>query len=263
MVVAYDGHDFCGWAPQTGHRSVLGTLTEGIREVSGEEIEITGASRTDSGAHALGQVCHFDATWPIPPEKIPRVVNKVLPGDLSVVSAVVAQPGFHSRFWAVSRTYRYRIGVGARNPFRDRYSHWIGKELDVQAMDAAAQRFVGEHDFLALSTMLDEVEPTTRTLYKATVAKKGDEVELMVTGSSFVRGMMRRIAGTLVEIGLGKRDAESIEELLVRRPKNEIKFPPHLPANGLTLMKVSYGRHPSDKQFRFRDNPEGQDGKTG
>lgn len=239
-------------------------MTEGIRQVSGEDVEIVGASRTDSGAHAKGQVCHFDTEWTVPVERVTRIVNKRLPEDVCVVSAEVVDPEFHSRFWALSRTYQYRLATGARDPRRARYVHWTGRALDAGKMHEAAQKFVGSHDFLAFSHMLEDGQPTRRTIYRIGVEQVRDEVRLTVEGSSFVRGMMRRIAGSLNEIGRGRKDEDWIEELLQAENKDGLKWPPHLPASGLTLMKVSYGRHPSERKFRSdRQAPEGrEDGKT-
>src|SRR5476651_156283 len=130
LVVAYDGTDYRGWAPQSGQRTVQSTLREAVRQVSGEEIEIVGASRTDSGAHAKGQVCHFDSEVNMEPIKWARVLNKVLAPDLGVVSSKQVSGEFHSRFSAQDRFYRYRILTGVRDPIRSRFVHENGRELD-------------------------------------------------------------------------------------------------------------------------------------
>lgn len=253
LVVAYDGYDFCGFAPQYGQRTVYSTLTDGIRQVSGEVSEITGASRTDSGAHARGQVVHFDTTNPMPVDRWPRVVNQFLPDDLSVVSAHAVGPGFHSRFSARDRFYRYRILTGARDPFRKRFAFYYGKPLDAGSMHAAAQTLVGEHNFLAFSQLLEEGRNAVRTLYSVQVRPVRDEVWIDVVGTAFVRGMMRRISGALWEIGRGKSGVERLEHLLAQRVKDEIEWPPVLPANGLTLMKVRYGRRGFDSRTHDQD----------
>lgn len=240
LVVAYDGTDFCGWAPQSGQRTVHGTLTETVRQVSGEESEITGASRTDSGAHAKGQVCHFDTTRPITLRNWVRAINDLAPDDLKVVSAQFVGPEFHSRFSATSRWYRYRISVGRPDPLRARYVHGYGRDLDAELMGRAAQTLVGEHDYFAFTQLIEPDEPTKREVFSIRVHRVGDEVWIDVAASAYARGMMRRISGALLEIGRGHRDPASLEVLLAQREKNKVAWPVVLPANGLCLMKVRY-----------------------
>ena len=250
LVVAYDGYDFCGWAPQSGRRTVHGTLTEAVRQISGEDCEITGASRTDSGANARGQVCHFDTTNPMPIERWPRVLNELLPNDLAVVGSSQVPDDFHSRFCADKRWYQYRIKSGQRDPFRSRQAFQFEKELNLELMQRAAKSLVGEHNFLAFSQEVVEGQNTVRLLHSVEVSRVKDEIRIDIVGQAFIRGMMRRMSGALWEIGRGFRPVDNIDELLAQRRKEDIKWPTVLPACGLTLMKVFYGRHPKD----FRDN---------
>lgn len=254
LVVSYDGTEFCGWAPQAGRRTVQGTLREAVRLVSGEEIEITGASRTDSGAHARGQVCHFDTKSPMPAEKWAPVLNKRLPPDLSAVSANRVNEEFHSRFCAKDRTYRYRILTGGRDPLRARYAHWYGRPLDVEAMQVAANALKGEHDFRAFTEELDpHVENTNRRLFSFQVRQVRDEVWVDVVGTAFLRGMMRRMAGALLEVGRGHRPVAEVSRLLDPEERNRLQWPVVLPANGLCLMRVRYGRIPRDNRTASDD----------
>jgi len=247
LVVAYDGTDFCGWAPQPGLRTVQGTLTEAVRRVSGEEIEILGASRTDSGAHANGQVCHFDTASGVPAKKWASVLNRLLPCDLAVGDSKEVPSSFHSRFSASNRYYRYRILEGPNDPTRSRYDHVYGRSLDTHRMQQAAQPLHGNHDFLAFTEELDDsVLNTRRTLFKVDVKRSRDEVWVDVVGTAFLRGMMRRIAGALLEVGRGKRPVEEVSKLLTLQGQDEIQWPVVLPAAGLCLMAVRYGRHPRD-----------------
>lgn len=251
LVVAYDGYDFCGFAPQHGQRTVYSTLIEGIRQISGDVNEITGASRTDSGAHAKWQVVHFDTSNPIPMEKWPRAVNQYLPPDLMVRHASVVPAEFHSRFWAIDRAYQYRILVGERDPRRTRYAFHYGKPIDVEAMQRASNHYVGKHSFLAFSQLFEPHKNPVRTLHSVKVRAVRDEVWIDIVGNAFIRGMMRRIAGSLWEIGRGKYDGSHIDHLFLQTNKDEIEWPPVLPACGLTLTKIRYGRHPSEKRTRF------------
>jgi tRNA pseudouridine38-40 synthase len=249
LVVSYDGTDFCGWAPQAGQRTVQSTLKEAVRLISGEEIEITGASRTDSGAHARGQVCHFDTKSPMPVAKWVPVLNKRLPSDLSAVRATKVNEQFHSRFCAQDRYYRYRILTGERDPQRARFAHHYGRPLDIAKMQLAAEALVGEHDFRAYTEELeDHVENTRRELFSFQVRQARDEVWVDVVGTAFLRGMMRRMAGALLEVGRGHRHVAEVSRLLDPEERNRLQWPVVLPANGLCLMRVRYGRIPRDSR---------------
>lgn len=248
FVVAYDGTDFCGWAAQAGRRTVQSTLKEAVRQVSGEDCEITGASRTDSGAHARGQVCHFDSVADIDPEVWPRAINRVLPAEVRVVSARRVPESFHSRFCARDRWYRYTILIGEPDPFRGRYAHELHRELDLAAMKIGARALVGRHDFRAYTEELDKsTENTFRDMRSVEVSQVRDEVRIDIVGTAFLRGMMRRMSGALMEVGRGKRKVETVGELLTERGMS-LHRPVVLPAKGLTLMAVRYGRHPVDNR---------------
>jgi len=248
LVVSYDGTDFCGWAAQTGRRTVQSTLREAVRLVSGEEIEIVGASRTDSGAHAKGQVCHFDSEVKIESTKWPRILNRVMKPDIAVLTSQHVPSDFHSRFSAQDRFYRYRIGLQERDPLISRFVHTYGRPLDVEKMQAAALALVGDHDFRAFTEELDpHVLNTRRVLFSVDVRNVRDEVWVDVVGTAFLRGMMRRISGALLEVGRGYRPVEEVSRLLTEE-RNSLMWPVVLPANGLCLMKVRYGRHPRDNR---------------
>lgn len=259
LVVAYDGIDFCGWAPQAEQRTVQGTLTEAVRQVSGEDCEIIGASRTDSGAHARGQVCHFDTTNPMPPDKWRRALNDRLPSDLAVLKSDEPPEGFHSRFWADRRWYRYCIQMGQRDPLRARFCMQYPKDLDADLMAKAGEALVGEHDFVAYSEELMPHQTTVRTLFSVEVSRKQDEVRIDVAGTAFIRGMMRRISGALWEIGRGHRPVEDTAALLTKEGRERLHWPTVLPAWGLTLMKVTYGRHPKDAREKKTSLNEKED----
>jgi tRNA pseudouridine38-40 synthase len=252
LVVAYDGADFCGWAPQRDQRTVHGTLTDAVRRISGEEIEIRGASRTDSGAHAKGQVCDFATALPMPIDKWPVALNAVLPKDVAVVLAEEVSEGFDSRFWARWRRYRYRIQLGPRDPFRARYAFQPNKDrLDIEAMRRGAAKLAGEHDFLAFSQQLAPGQTAKRRVFAVDVRPVRDEIWIVVKATAYVRGMMRRFSGALYELGKGTREPEDIDRLLDLEGRDNLPWPTVLPAAGLTLLKVSYGRHPSDWRDRL------------
>jgi len=247
LVVAYDGTDFRGWAAQAGRRTVQSTLKDAVRRVSGEDCEIVGASRTDSGAHARGQVCHFDTEVAIEPHRWAGVLNRVLPRDVAVRSSVQTDGAFNSRFWARDRHYRYRIWNAPCDPFAERTAYGWDQPLDVEAMVRVGKALEGEHDFRAFTEELrPEVLNTVRKLFSVKVARVGREVRIDIVGTAFLRGMMRRISGGLLEVGRGLRSEADIAALLTREGRAERHGPEVLPAQGLTLMRIRYGRHPRD-----------------
>lgn len=258
LTLAYDGTDFRGWAAQRGHRTVQDTVREAIHLATRQTVEVVGASRTDSGAHAKGQVCHFDTEVSMRPEKWTDVLNRVLPGDVAIVSSEAVGEDFHSRFCAEDRFYRYRIRQGSRNPFAGRYAFEHVRKLNLVSMKRAAQELVGTHDFLAFTEELDRsIENTTRTLRRVEIhehpspemlgdpSEAPDEVWIDIVGTAFLRGMMRRMSGALLEVGRGYRPIEDIPKLLSPE-RNDLPLPVVLPARGLTLMHVRYDNPPRD-----------------
>lgn len=243
LVVQYDGTDFCGWAEQPNVRTVHGTLKDSIFRVSGEEVELRGASRTDSGAHARGQVADFASTNPMPPSAWVKALNRALPEDVRIESARFVRPDFHSRFFARGREYRYTLSTLEKvEPHRARFVWASGFELNVSRMQEAASCLLGAHDFRAFAEEIDGTINCIRELSKVEVKRKGDEVVVTLVGSAFLRGMVRRITGGLFEVGRGKRTVEEFADLLDEQRREKLKWPVVLPAKGLTLWKVLYGR---------------------
>lgn len=179
-----------------------------------------------------------------------RAVNDLLPRDLAVTGCSWVNKDFHSRFWAIDRWYRYRILTGSKDPERARYTFGHYRELDVALMRESAQKMVGQHDFLAFTQLVDPAENTVRTIFRFDVRQVRDEIWIDVVGSAYARGMMRRMSGALWEIGRGMRRPETLDELLEQREKNKVHWPTVLPASGLTLMKVRYGRSPQLRRNR-------------
>jgi tRNA pseudouridine38-40 synthase len=219
---------------------VHGVLSESVLRAADEVVEIVGASRTDGGAHAIGASAHFDTRNPMSPEKWRLVLNKVLPEDCRITLSEAVGDEFHARFSATSRVYRYRFLLNEFDPFRRRYAHAYWSDLDVGLMQIGASALVGEHDFRGYT---EEVGPdvlnTTRRLHRVEVEGQEDEVWLTVQGTAFLRGMMRRMAGMLFEIGRGHRPVEDCSRLLTAQ-RDDMQWPVVLPAKGLTLMEVRY-----------------------
>lgn len=268
LVVSYDGTDFRGWAAQTGQRTVQSTLTEAVRRATGEDVEIIGASRTDSGAHALGQVCHFDSSVDVELRNWPRVLNNLLEPDLAVQSAEEVDADFNCRFCADYRKYRYRINLGVRDPFTTRFVHDHCRPVDLQLMKEAASVIEGKHDFRGFTEQVGpEIENTVRHLFAVNVSEISpirqispmdrrslitdhgslNEVHVEITGTAFLRGMMRRISGALLEIGRGHHPLEDMAKLLTPE-RDSMQWPVVLPAKGLCLMEVKYANPPRDNR---------------
>lgn len=218
-----------------------------MRQISGEESEIIGASRTDSGAHARGQSCHFDCGVNLPVEKWAQVLNRQLPNDIVIVRARNVPDHFNARFSARWRTYRYQIAE-AKDAFQLRTAHWEPRALNLAEVQKAAEYLVGEHDFRWFSEQCQDVENTVRILRYVKVSRHGNNVWIDIRGNAFVRGMMRRIAGGLLEVGLKRRPPEDIRRLLHLKHREDMTPPVVLPAHGLTLLRVSY--HPQFKDLR-------------
>ncbi|MCR5618660.1 MAG: tRNA pseudouridine(38-40) synthase TruA [Lachnospiraceae bacterium] len=239
LKISYDGTAYHGWQIQDGMVTVEGVLTEAVSEAVGSTVEVIGASRTDAGVHALGNVAVFDADTPIPADKMSMVLNKLLPDDISVVRSDEVSPDWHPRKQDCRKTYEYRIYTSpVRMPLKRLYAHYTYSELDIGEMDRAAAYFTGEHDFTAFCAAGSQATTFTRTIYACSVKKDGNEAVISVTGSGFLYNMVRIIAGTLYEVGLGRKKADDIPEIIGSLDRR--KAGPTLPACGLTLIGYEY-----------------------
>jgi tRNA pseudouridine38-40 synthase len=242
LILEYDGTGFAGWQAQAGDcRTVQGVLEAAIERVCGERVRVAGAGRTDAGVHAEGQVASLSLTTRLLPGELERALNAVLPDDLVVIALEPMPPGFHARRDAVSKLYRFAIWNGARrSALRARSFHAVPIPLDVVAMREAARALEGTHDFACFQSVGSSVATRVRTLLRVEViGSPGGEIAIEVEGTGFLRHMVRALAGTLVEVGSGKRPASSIASLLAARNRGEAG--PTAPARGLTLVRVDYG----------------------
>lgn len=239
LIVAYDGTNYCGWQIQPNGITVQEVLNQALSELLGEEIKTMGASRTDAGVHALGNVAVFDTCARMPADKISYALNTRLPEDIRIQSSEEVPAKFHPRFTSTVKTYEYRIlNRTFGDPTRRLNSyHWYGK-LDVEAMKKAAAYLVGEHDFKSFATASPEVENTVRTIYSLEVWKADDMIHLKVTGNGFLYNMVRIIAGTLIEAGKGSYPPEHVQEIL--NAKDREAAGPTARALGLTLVGIRY-----------------------
>ena len=240
LTVEYDGTDYCGWQRQINGPSVQQELEEALSRLTGENISVTGSSRTDAGVHAMGLRAHFDSATRIPAEKIAFALNTMLPPDIRIRESGAAPEGFHARYSARGKVYRYSF-------FNSRHDCAIGRqyaahvplEMDVSLMDEEAQSLVGTHDFAAFAASGSVVKSTVRTIYRVQVKRNGDHVTLFVLGDGFLYNMVRIIAGTLMEVGTGKREPGAIRAAI--ETGDRLALGQTAPAKGLTLMRVLYG----------------------
>ena len=239
LIVEYDGTDYCGWQRQINGPSVQQTLEEALRRLTGEDIACTGSSRTDAGVHALGLCVHFDSATRIPPEKIAFALNTMLLGDIRVRESGLAREKFHARYAAAGKVYRYTF-YNARHDCAvgRQYMAHVPLPMDESLMHEEAQSLIGTHDFAAFAASGSVVKSTMRTIYKAQVTRRGDVVELTVMGDGFLYNIVRIIAGTLMEIGTGKRAPGAIADAI--HTGNRLMLGQTAPAKGLMLMRVLY-----------------------
>ena len=239
IEVAYDGTQYHGWQFQNQIKTIEGELNAALSELFGEKIEVIGASRTDAGVHARGNVAVFDTTALIPAEKIPYAVNQKLPEDIRVVSGREVPLFFHPRKTLAVKTYEYRILISNfEDPMRRLYSYWTYNRLDMEKMYEAAQILVGTHDFAAFCAADSQALTTVRNIVSVNVKKNGDEVIITVVGNGFLYNMVRIIAGTLIEVGRGKMSVNDVETALEN--KDRTMAGPTAPAEGLTLVKYEF-----------------------
>ena len=241
LVVAYDGTAYHGWQVQPNAVTVEGVLNEKLTELLGEEITVTGASRTDAGVHSLGNVAVFDTETRIPADKISYALNQRLPEDIVVQDSAEVASDFHPRFCDSKKTYEYRI-LNRRFPIptlrRDTYFYY--RPLDVAAMQKAAEYLVGEHDFKSFCTVGAQVDTTVRTLYALTVTRDEDVIKIRVTGNGFLYNMVRILAGTLISVGIHEREPEDMTRILAACDRTAAG--PTAPACGLTMVGIRYER---------------------
>ena len=239
LTVEYDGTNYAGWQRQLNGLAVQQVLEEALQRATKERIVVTGASRTDAGVHALGQAVHFDTESRIPPGKYPFVLNTMLPRDIRVHTGREVPEGFHARFMTCGKRYTYRI-VNSRHASairRNTHVH-VPLPLDLAPMQEAARQLLGTHDYAAFQAAGGTAKTTIRTITSAELTQLGDEIILTVEGDAFLYNMVRIIAGTLIEIGLGRRSVNAFTEAY--ETLDRLSLGVTAPPQGLELTKVYY-----------------------
>ncbi len=240
LILAYDGTDFHGWQVQPGLTTVQGTLEQVFGEIEGSAVHVAGSGRTDAGVHALRQTAAVSVSNPIPVDNLRRAVNRLLPPAIRVLAAEEAAPDFHPRHHAVSKTYEYRIFRGeVCPPVEWRYVHHYPYPLDVDRMRAFAPLLDGPHDFAAFAASDDrEHETTVRTIFSSRLEVGDNHMHYRVSGSGFLKHMVRNIMGTLLEAGKRNLDEAGFQALLESGCTR--RAGPTAPAKGLFLLHVDY-----------------------
>ncbi len=248
MDVEFDGTDYAGWQRQKQEPSVQQKVEEAIHELTGQEVTVHGSGRTDAGVHALCMTCHFDVNTRIPPERISYALNFLLPRDIRIKKSEQASDGFHARFDAKKKWYRYTILHHPQGSaiYRRTTCH-IPYRLDFSRMQHALSPLLGKHDFAAFAASGSKVKSTVRTIFEAKLTKLGDRIILDVLGDGFLYNMVRIIAGTLIDIGRGKLETNAFSGMIEQKDRlcGGLTAPPQ----GLMLMHVFYGEHESDMRL--------------
>lgn len=239
MTAAYDGTNYHGSQIQSHGETIEGVLKRELFSLLQEDIHLIGASRTDAGVHARGNVYVFDTQSRIPPEKFMFALNARLPEDIRIQDSCEVPGDFHPRHQDTVKTYEYRI-LNRRLPLPEcrLYTHFVYETLDLEKMNEACQYFIGEHDFASFCAAGSQVESTVRTIYDLHVTKSGELLTISVTGNGFLYNMVRILAGTLINVGSGKLGPSDMEKIIAAKDRN--LSGPTAPAKGLTLVRIRY-----------------------
>lgn len=245
FVVAYEGTGYCGWQRQNqdGQVSVAHVIEQALSKIFNEKISLFASGRTDAGVHALNQVCHFDTSWR--PERAMNwdlgwALKPHLPPEIVVKRAWVAPPEFHATISATHKTYKYYVSNRRKqNPFLIRYSHWIRDNVDIDHLNASSKLILGEHDFKSFQSVGTDMAHTVRTIYEAEwIWKRSDHLEFTITGSGFLKQMVRNLVGTQLLLERKKLPPHKMKEILEALDRQKAAAP--APAQGLFLHRVFY-----------------------
>lgn len=235
----YDGTDFAGFQYQVGLRTVQEVLEAALTSATGQFARVHGSGRTDAGVHALGQEVHFNVSTALSAERLGVALNALLPRDVSVRRCAESDPGFHVRYDATGRLYRYAIwNSPMRSAVADRFTWQVSSDLDIRAMRESSQVFLGIHDFSTFGRPAKPERSTVRCVRMVRIEMRSGFVLIWVEGNAFLRHMVRAMVGTLVMVGRGRLSRGNVEEILTSCDPR--RCPPIAPAKGLCLFRVNY-----------------------
>ncbi len=240
ITVAYDGTNYNGWQMQPTGITIEGVLNQALTELLGEPVHVIGASRTDSGVHALGNVAVFDTNTRIPAQKISYALNQRLPDDIVIQNSCEVPLAFHPRRCMSRKTYEYKIlNREFPLPLNRRDTYFFYRKLNLQQMREAAAFLVGEHDFKSFCSIHTQAATTVRTIYRLDISKEQDIITIRVAGSGFLYNMVRILVGTLLQIGIGERQPQDMQTILAAKDRSCAG--PTAPAHGLTMVGIVFG----------------------
>lgn len=239
LTVSYDGTNYFGWQKQKDFITVQQKLEQALSSLLNKNIEVRGASRTDTGVHSLGQRVLVNDDISIPLQKLPFAINSFLPYDIVVTNAEQVSDDFHPQYNVYKKTYEYKIlNDRFRNPMLHNYTEFVHIPLDIDKMKEACKYFIGEHDFKAFCASGSTAKTTVRTIFELDIFKRENIITIKVTGNGFLYNMVRIIAGTLIYVGQGKIIPQEIENIILS--KNRAKAGKTVSPRGLTLIEVYY-----------------------
>ena len=240
LVVAYDGTGYCGWQILPNGITVEEVLNKALCKMTGEKIAVIGASRTDSGVHAMGNVAVFDTESTIPPERFSYALNQRLPDDIVIVKSDEVAADWHPRYRDCLKTYEYHIlNTKIPVPTKRLTNYFVSFPLDEKKMREAAEYLKGEHDFASFCNVRTDVEDTVRTITDLDIIRNGEEITVRITGNGFLYNMVRIIVGTLIRVGRGFYEPEKVKEILETKDRRAAGVT--APPQGLMLVNIDYG----------------------
>ena len=239
LTIEYDGKDFNGWQKQPNKLNIQGEIERAIKEITGEDVDLIASGRTDAGVHSFGQIANFKTNSNLPSEKFAVALNTKLKKSIRIQKSEEVEEQFHARYNCKQKTYRYIInnGENASAIYRN-LEYFIPNKLNVEKMNQAIKYFEGEHDFKAFKASGTSSKSSVRKIYKTQIREENDRIIIELTGNGFLYNMVRIIAGTLVEVGLGKIEPSQIPAII--ESKDRKKAGKTLPPYALYLMKVEY-----------------------
>jgi tRNA pseudouridine38-40 synthase len=239
LTITYDGTNYNGWQKQPNGIGIQEKIEEACYKIFKQNLKVIGASRTDTGVHALGQRGLISIDTNIPIDRIPYALNSALPKDIVIRDAKEVSEDFHPRYSAIEKTYHYQIlNEKFQIPQYRNISAFISIDLDINEMNRAAQSFIGTYDFTSFCSTGSSVKTTVRTIYKSSVQKQSPFIIFEVTGNGFLYNMVRIMAGTLIEVGIGKKEPSDIKDIILSKNRNLAGKT--APPQGLTLIEINY-----------------------
>ena len=238
VTFSYDGTEFHGFERQVGYRSIQEEIENVLKYINNRETRVIASGRTDKGVHAKAQVLHVDIDVNITEYKLKCAMNSLLPSDIHVISTKVVDNNFHARYMVKEKIYEYKLNMGEYNPCDRNYIYQFNKKLDIEKMIEASKYFLGVHDFKAFTPNKDKRDNYIREIYDIKIEKKDNVLTFTFRGNGFIKYQIRNMVGLLIEIGLLKKDIESVKKILESKSRSNHFRTAH--AEGLCLDKVVY-----------------------